>query len=67
MPNLTPRGQRTPVCDDRRSSPVSPDLVPRTIYFPPKWLAHVEAQGPGALVALLTVVLSAHREKGGAL
>ena len=51
--------------DERRSSAVSADLVPRTIYFPRKWLARVEAQGPGALIALLTVALSAHQSKGG--
>ncbi len=54
-----------PPPNNRRSSAVSPDLVPRTIYFPPKWLARVEAQGPGALITLLTVALSAQESKGG--
>lgn len=63
----TTRAFRTvfPSPDDRRSSAVSPDLIPRTIYFPPKWLARIEARGPGALIELLTVALSDHRSKGG--
>lgn len=66
MPVPSPRMLRvSPSHDDRRSSAISPDLVPRTIYFPPKWLARIEAQGPGALIEVLTIALSSHQPKGG--
>lgn len=43
---------------------ISPDLVARTIYFPPAVLARIETR-PGALVELLTILLSEHLQKGG--
>ncbi len=65
MPKSALRTMRVSVPDGRKPSHVSPDLVPRVIYFPPKWLAQVEAQGPAALITLLTVALSATQSKGG--
>ena len=48
-----------------RPSGIRENLVPRTIYFPPGWLARIEARGPGALNELITLALTEFVSKGG--
>ncbi len=48
-----------------RPSGIRQNLVPRTIYFPPGWLARIESRGPGALNELITLALAEFTSKGG--
>lgn len=49
---------------ERRPCGIRENLVPRTIYFPPRWLERVEACGPGALNELITLALTEFEKKG---